>query len=109
MTEQARADANAALVQLRYVALVEGLSYLLLLFVGMPLKYGFHIPQVNRVLGMMHGLLTLIFFAALLRTHFECRWPFKRTALAIAASLIPFGAVWLDRTLKDEIARPPRG
>lgn len=109
MTAQAGPGANEALVQLRYVALVEGVSYLLLLFVGMPLKYAFHIPQVNRVLGMMHGLLTLIFVAALLRAHFERQWPFRRTGLALFASLVPFGAVWLDRTLKEEITSPPRG
>ncbi len=47
--------------QLRFVSLIEGISFLLLLFIGMPLKYGFGIKEVNMALGMIHGGLTMVF------------------------------------------------
>ena len=51
--------------QFRTISLIEGASYLLLVFIGMPLKYGFGIKEVNQVLGMAHGVLTIIFCIAL--------------------------------------------
>ena len=47
--------------QLRFISLIEGISFLLLLFIGMPLKYGFGIKEVNMALGMIHGGLTMVF------------------------------------------------
>ncbi|RAP27363.1 hypothetical protein DID74_00700 [Candidatus Marinamargulisbacteria bacterium SCGC AG-333-B06] len=84
------------LTHLRIIALMEGISYLLLLFIGMPLKYGFGIMMVNKVLGMGHGILTLIFCLTLFYL-----WQQKKihTLLSIGvfmASLIPFGAFVAD-------------
>ena len=87
---------------LRIAALIEGVSYLLLLCIGMPLKYGLNILWVNKVLGMIHGALTLIFCFLLYDL-----WSNKKlnTSLSLAvffASLIPFGAFVADVKLKRE-------
>lgn len=98
-----------ALKLLRWISLGEGLSYLSLLCIGMPLKYGMGIPAPNRVLGSVHGLLTLLFIISLFRVVLEQRWDARKTAFAFAASLIPFGAFWLERRLREETALTHKG
>ena len=87
------------LYHLRIIALLEGISYLLLLFIGMPLKYGLDIMIVNQVLGMGHGILTLIFCSILF---YLWRQQKINTTLSIGvfmASLIPLGAFVADSKL----------
>jgi integral membrane protein len=93
-----------ALRQLRVVGLLEGLSFLFLLFVAMPLKHLAGMPTPVRVAGSIHGLLFLLFLSALFRVASERDWPARRSALAFGASLIPFGTFALDRVLKREMA-----
>jgi len=92
-----------ALSQLRLIGLLEGCSYLVLLFVAMPLKYFAGIPTAVRVTGSLHGLLFVLFILALVRAAFARRWPISRSMLAFAASLVPFGNFALDRSLKREM------
>lgn len=89
---------------LRLVGIVEGISFLVLLFVAMPLKYLFDYPAAVRLVGSIHGLLFVGFGMALFRAHFERSWPMLRSAAVFGASLIPFGFLIIDRMLHDEIA-----
>ena len=88
----------------RFVALLEGLSFLLLLFVAMPLKYLADMPLGVRVVGMAHGVLFLLYVASLLEVALERRWGLVRVAAAFIASLVPFGTFVLDARLKREEA-----
>tara|TARA_B100000427_G_scaffold175625_1_gene146071 strand:+ start:5856 stop:6149 length:294 start_codon:yes stop_codon:yes gene_type:complete len=81
---------------LRIIALIEGISYLLLLFIGMPLKYGFDIMMVNKVLGMGHGILTLIFCFILFYLWRQNKINTPLSIVVFMASLIPFGAFVAD-------------
>tara|TARA_B100000131_G_scaffold67686_1_gene63986 strand:+ start:1473 stop:1766 length:294 start_codon:yes stop_codon:yes gene_type:complete len=81
---------------LRIIALIEGISYLLLLFIGMPLKYGFGIMMVNKVLGMGHGILTLIFCFILFYLWRQNKINTPLSIVVFMASLIPFGAFVAD-------------
>lgn len=94
----------SALSLLRWVALFEGLSFLFLLFVAMPLKYLGGIPEPVRITGSVHGLLFVLFVAALFRVVMEHRWPMKKWALAFLSSLVPFGTFFLDRAIRRELA-----
>ena len=49
----------------RVISAIEGLSYVLLVFIAMPLKYGLDLPQMVKVLGMAHGVLFMAFVLAL--------------------------------------------
>jgi integral membrane protein len=91
------------LEQLRLVALIEGVSFLVLLFIAMPLKYMAGIPLAVRVVGMLHGLLFVLFIAALIGAASEREWPLKRSALAFLSSLLPFGTFLFDKSLKAEV------
>ena len=92
------------LAQLRWVAFFEGVSFLLLLFVGLPLKYALGQPLAVRVLGPVHGVLFVMFVVALMRAATFHEWKLSRSALAFLASLVPFGTFVLDRSLRREIA-----
>ncbi len=96
-----------SLRNLRLVALLEGVSFLLLLFVAMPLKYMAGLPIFVRVVGLVHGLLFILFVVALFRAASEHRWPVTRSLVAFVASLLPFGTLVFDRSLRTEIAALP--
>jgi integral membrane protein len=82
----------------------EGISFLVLLGIAMPLKYIWGIPQAVSVVGMAHGIL---FIAYLYMIH-ECRiafgWSLKTAALGALASVLPFGPFVYDRWVKKLMA-----
>lgn len=91
---------NNPIAFLRNVAFIEGVSYLILLFIAMPLKYIWAQPQMVRIVGMAHGVLFVIFCASLLHTTIVARWPLGRSALIFLASIVPFGPWIIDRRMK---------
>jgi integral membrane protein len=95
---------NRPVRDLRLVGLLEGLSYLLLLFVAMPLKYAAGLPGAVKVVGMIHGILFIAFVALALRAWRTERWPISKLAFALVMSLIPAGTFWLDAVLKRDLA-----
>ena len=90
--------------QLRLVAFLEGTSFLVLLFIAMPLKYLAGLPLAVRIVGSVHGLLFLVFLAALFRAARQHDWPLSRSLLAFVSSIVPFGTFIFDRSLRREIA-----
>ncbi|WP_027391345.1 MULTISPECIES: DUF3817 domain-containing protein [Aquimarina] len=80
----------------RIISYLEGISYLLILFITMPLKYLFASPEPNKVIGMAHGFLFLIYivFAFLIKA--ERKWNIKTLAIVLLCSIIPFGTFWMD-------------
>ena len=93
-----------ALRQLRLVALLEGASFLALLFVAMPLKYLAGMPLAVRLVGSIHGVLFIAFVLTLIRASVARAWPVRRSLLAFVASIVPFGTFVFDRSLRQEIA-----
>lgn len=87
---------STQLGRLRILAFVEGVSFLILLFVTMPLKYGFGMPEPNKIFGMVHGLLFVLYVLAVIQAKIEWNWSLKKTGLALLASIIPFGTFWAD-------------
>lgn len=89
--------------QLRLVAILEGISYLLLLLVTMPLKYMADMPTPNQYVGYAHGFLFIWYIGLVLLVAFRYRWNFKATFIALAASLIPGATFYVEaRMLRDE-------
>ena len=86
---------------LRVVSLIEGVSYLSILFVGMPLKYGLGIKEINYILGLTHGILTIIFCLYLSLVWLKKTLPFNWCLGVFIASLIPFGAFVAEKKLKQ--------
>lgn len=86
--------------RLRLVGMLEGASFLLLLGVAMPLKYLAGQPEMVRVVGSAHGLLFVLFVAAVLEVSVRMRWPVGRIALALASAVLPFGPFVFDAHLR---------
>ena len=95
---------SSAIGRLRAVSAIEGLSYALLVFVAMPLKYGFGEPLMVRVMGMAHGVLFVAFAAALVMAWRERGWSTGRPAVVMGWSLVPLGALVIERMLQRESA-----
>jgi integral membrane protein len=85
----------------RVISFLEGVSFLVLLFVAMPLKYFAGVPLAVRVVGLAHGVLFIAYCVALAR----CFWgppafSFARSARYMVLSVLPFGAFFVERELR---------
>ena len=81
---------------LRIIALLEGLSFLILMGIAMPLKYYADSPAAVRVVGMAHGILFVLYCLNVVFAHFKFNWTFTKTGLALLASVLPFGTFVAD-------------
>jgi integral membrane protein len=86
----------------RIIALTEGISFLVLLFVAMPLKYMLHIPEPVKYFGWLHGILFVVYGILLLQAFIVLKWSILKTMVAFIVSFIPFGTFWLEGKLKKE-------
>lgn len=87
------------MVRLRSVGRIEGVSFLLLLGVAMPLKYFFALPVAVKVVGWAHGVLFIAFLVALTQARVRARMSMQLVGLAFVASLLPFGPFVVDARL----------
>ncbi|MFM2171358.1 MAG: hypothetical protein RI957_1587 [Verrucomicrobiota bacterium] len=85
--------------RVRLVGAVEGISFLLLLGVAMPLKYLAGMPKAVSLVGMAHGVLFVAFCLVLLLAWFGGNLSFRWAAIAFVATLLPFGPFVIDRKL----------
>ena len=79
--------------------LLEGISFLLLLIIAMPLKYWAGIPEPVSFIGMAHGVLFIWYVISVLLVKEVYRLSMGKTALALLASLVPFGTFYADRKI----------
>lgn len=86
----------------RMTALAEGNSFLLLLFVAMPMKYLMGMPRVVTVVGAIHGILFLAYVAQLAKLRTTHQWDNRFSFYAFLASLLPFGPFILDKCLREK-------
>ena len=89
--------------QFYWVSVLEGASFLILLFIAMPLKYGFDWPLAVKYVGWAHGLLFVIYQLVLLQTGIACSWKFKFYVLGFLASILPFGPFIFDKKVLKNI------
>ena len=80
---------------------MEGYSYLILLFIAMPLKYVFAMPLAVKIVGMIHGILFIIFCILLVQAWIETKWKFKENVIFFIASLIPFGTFFTKKRIQS--------
>lgn len=80
-----------------WIARIEGISYLLLLLIAMPLKYLAGIPELVKWVGWAHGVLFVAYGAALLWIWQNEKWSFGKAFLAGVASLVPAGTFWFEK------------
>ncbi|TDQ42705.1 DUF3817 domain-containing protein [Aureibacillus halotolerans] len=93
---------RTALGRVRLIGMIEGISFLMLLGIAMPLKYWANIPMAVTIVGSLHGLLFVLFVMAIANVAVVDRWRVSLIAGALLSSLIPFGPFVLDKKLKDD-------
>ncbi len=98
---------STSLGWLRIIAFLEGISFLILLCVAMPMKYLAGKPEMVRHVGMAHGVLFLAFVILVALVKNNRDWPMRTTALAFLAAFIPFGTFWADVHLFRESSSRP--
>lgn len=91
---------------LRVVGLLEGVSYLLLLGVAMPLKYVWGEPLAVRYVGMAHGVLFVLYLLAMVPVALDFRWSWKTIALGVLASILPAGPFVFEAKVLKKMATP---
>lgn len=76
---------------------LEGLSYLLLLCVAMPMKYWFALPMAVKLVGSLHGILFVAYCILLVLVMIKMKWSLLKGFCAFGLSLIPLGTFWLHK------------
>jgi integral membrane protein len=87
------------LAQLRLVAILEGISYLALLFIAMPMKYIFADVRLMQPVGMLHGLLFVLYVLLLLVASLQNKWGIGLIFKGFVLSLLPFGTFYAEKKL----------
>lgn len=82
---------------------IEGISFLILLFIAMPAKYYFGYPIATKVVGMIHGLLVFAFIYQIFEAKKEANLTWKEMGKYTILSLIPFGSFYTDKELAKKI------
>jgi len=96
---------RGALIRYRIIAWIVGTGLLVLVLVGMPLKYAGGNETVVAVVGPVHGFLFMIYLVLTFDLARRLRWPFMRMVLVMAAGTIPFLSFWTERKVTRDWAR----
>ncbi|HVG13554.1 MAG TPA: DUF3817 domain-containing protein [Chitinophagaceae bacterium] len=89
----------------RKIAFAEGVSFLVLLLLAMPLKYFANLPMAVTIVGGLHGLLFVLFMVLAVAVMIRYKKTVWWVLTAFVASIIPFGTFWIDsRQWKKEQA-----
>lgn len=86
------------------IATLEGISFLALLFIGVPLKYTMEMEQVVKIMGPIHGFLFIAYIVLAIMLNSEHKWPKKKFAIICLASVIPFGTFYIENKYFKESA-----
>ena len=92
---------KTALDRFRIISYIEGLSYLILLFIAMPIKYLLENPYPVKVIGMTHGVLFILFMIFLIESLRKYSWEHKFSLRLFVYSIIPFGSFLIEKKVKE--------
>ena len=87
----------------RIISFLEGISYLLLLFVAVPIKYLHGDASYVKLLGMPHGILFMLYIVLAIVIKKEMNWRNKTLGIVLLASVIPFGTFYIDKKYLQKI------
>ena len=86
----------------RNIAFAEGVSFLVLLFIAMPMKYAASLPLAVTIVGALHGLLFIAFLIMIWEVKNEFKKSWRWAAKAFLASILPFGTIVMDKEWRKE-------
>ncbi|MGL4400605.1 MAG: DUF3817 domain-containing protein [Luteolibacter sp.] len=94
---------------MRIVGSLECVSFMLLMGLGMPLKYLAGMPVAVKWTGWIHGVLFIAYCITILMSLLANRISFRRSVEAFMAALLPLGPFFLDRWLAVDEQREISG
>lgn len=98
---------GAALTRFRVIAYIVGVALVLLMVIGMPLKYLFGEPIVVETVGTAHGFLYMVYLVAVFDLTRRAQWPFKRMVLVMLAGTVPFVSFYAERRVSQWVRPTP--
>ena len=90
-------SADPIIRRFRSVAIAEGWSFLVLLFIAMPLKYFADMPLAVKYVGWAHGVLFIAYWATAVPLFTNLKWDAERVVGLGLASILPFGTFVMER------------
>ena len=81
----------------RLTAFLEGVSYILLLLIAVPIKYLLNEAFYVKILGMPHGILFILYILFSIIAKIKYNWNFRKFLVISIASLVPFGTFYIDK------------
>jgi len=81
----------------RLTAFLEGVSYILLLFIAVPIKYLLNEAVYVKILGMPHGVLFILYIVFSIIAKIKYNWNFRKFLVISLVSLVPFGTFYIDK------------
>jgi integral membrane protein len=97
-----------ALIRYRVIAYVVGVVLIVLVLVGMPLKYLGNDPVVVETVGPAHGFLYMVYLVAAFDLGRRANWPLRRLVLVMLAGTVPFLSFYAERVVTRWIRQPER-
>jgi len=79
------------------ISTLEGISFLVLLGIAMPLKYIWDMPQMVQMVGMAHGILFVLYVMGAIYMFKKLEWTVSQLFIAILCSVLPFGPFYVER------------
>ena len=88
---------NHQVTVFKWISILEGISFLVLLLIAMPLKYIWDAPQMVQVVGMAHGILFVAYVLGAFLLFKPLGWNLKTLALICVSSVLPFGPFYVEK------------
>lgn len=89
--------------RLKLIATIEGISFLVLVGIAVPLKHIWGQPWLVQSMGMVHGILFILYLFNIIQNKIELGWATGKTALAMLLSIVPFGTFYVVRKMIPKI------
>lgn len=90
------------LTRMRVASALEASTLALLVFVAVPLKHGFGMPQAVSVMGPVHGLAFLFYIWMLVQSHAQIGWSSRQWVRMVLCAFVPLAGFVNERLLKRE-------
>lgn len=107
---------RASLLRYRVMAYVVGIGLATLVFVGVPLQYGAGVPQVDQIVGPIHGFLYIVYLLMAVDLARRARFTLLQMAAMVGAGFVPLLAFVIEHRVTrrferelPEVFAPPAG
>lgn len=81
----------------KWISILEGISFLVLLLIAMPLKYIWNAPEMVRLVGAAHGFLFIAYIMGALFLFKPLRWDLKTLLIICVSSVLPLGPFYVEK------------